>query len=788
MINHILKITFRNLFKDLESTLLNVLGLAIGMAVSIYVFAFVVYELNYDKHISDSNRKFRIISKLQGGNYRARTFYCFRDGLLNDVPEVEDATAFVKFNTAYVSLKNIPREINDILVADTSFINMFSVKVMEGDPSDLGTPNTMFITEKEAAKLFPGEDPIGKEIYFKSVEGITGWDSIGYYTIIGIVRPLQPNTHFQFNYLLSAKGHFDNFFSRLNGGKVFGSWVYVKLANANDKNGVEGKLQQTASKYLKNAFGPPVEAFIHKLQPLRSIHFTTGMSFELDENRERSSVYILGLIAFLILIVACLNFIILFTTKSSLRFAEVGLKKTLGANKKHLFIQYMTEVAIICMFAMLTAIILIENIAPLFNRFLRSDIHFNYFNVQTIILMGCTFIFTFLLAGSYSALSFSSQQPLEIFKSRNFSGNWGKISLKSMLVILQFIISIALITCMITIRKQLNYVNNKNLGYDKKNILVLNLPDNQPPREIIKNKLLNISGIEYVGSTNDHFAYGFHNSNNFSHGNLEFPFEFAIADLDYIKALNIKIVKEFHGPLDESSRGFIINETFYKHLRSELSEEELTTSFNNMIGVMKDFQYGSLHSGISDFALNIWPDRFNRFLIVNYKTPDIKELLDNIKKVWKETYPEYPFSFDFYEDLISGQYQQEKTLGSLIFYFALLAIFISCLGLIGLSRHVTRQRTKEIGIRKATGATTWEIMLMLSKDLTKWVVLAFMIAGPIAFFAMNKWLQNFAYRTSLSWWVFVLAGLIAYLIALLTVGWQSWHVASRNPVEALRYE
>lgn len=203
---------------------------------------------------------------------------------------------------------------------------------------------------------------------------------------------------------------------------------------------------------------------------------------------------------------------------------------------------------------------------------------------------------------------------------------------------------------------------------------------------------------------------------------------------------------------------------------------------------MKDFQYGSLHSGISNFALNVWPDRYNRFLAVKYETSDISGLLDNIKKIWAATYPEYPFRFDFYDDLISGQYQRERSLGRLILFFALLAVSISSLGLTGLSHFVTRQRTKEIGIRKSNGAKTAEIMLLLSKDFTRWVVVAFIIASPITYFIMNKWLQNFAYRINLSWWIFLLAGLIAYAIALLTVSWQSFRAASRNPVEALRYE
>lgn len=476
MIKHVLKLAFRNIFKNPETSFLNVLGLAIGMSVSIFVFTFLVYEFNYDKSLKDTNRKFRIISKLAGGDFRARSFYCFLDGLLDDVPEVENATAFLKYNEAFVNLNNIPLVVNDILIADTGFMQMFSVKVLKGNPSDIGTPNAMFITENEAERLFPGENPIGKEIYIKSIEGVAHWDSIGYYTIKGIVRSLEPNTHFRFNYLLSSKGHFDNFFTELRRMKIFGSWVYVKLAHASDKNAVEEKLQQIASKYLGNAFGPPVEGFIHELQPLRSIHNSIGMSFELGENRKKSNVYILGFIAFLILIVACMNFIILFTAKSAIRSVEAGIKKAIGASKLQLLIPYMVEVLIICIFAMLIAILIIENFAPLFNRLLLTDMHYTYFNIQSLVILAGTFVFTFLVTGSYSAVSFSVIQPIKEKKYHIFSKNHRGASLRSLLVVLQFIVSITLIAGMLTIRKQMKHINAMYLGYDNKNIIVLNLP------------------------------------------------------------------------------------------------------------------------------------------------------------------------------------------------------------------------------------------------------------------------------------------------------------------------
>jgi putative ABC transport system permease protein len=447
----------------------------------------------------------------------------------------------------------------------------------------------------------------------------------------------------------------------------------------------------------------------------------------------------------------------------------------------------MSEVFLICLFESLLAIILIENLKFFVNQVLQSDLSFRYSEWWFLILFSGVYIITTFLSGSYSALYLSSLRPVNALKKYHPGTGKGP-GFFNMLIVFQFLASIFLLIFVTGVQKQIHYIQNKDMGYIRQNIMVLELPADNPPGNIIKEQLLNISGVYKAGLTNDHFAYGFHNNTVFSSDDTEIPFSFSIADFDYLGVMNIKLIKKFRN-IDENSRGFIINKKLYTELLSAFSEEEILNGFDRaIIGVMEDFNSESLHTGISNYAINLWPDRFNRFLMIQYKTDNLKQILDQIKERWEDYFPGYHFKYFFFDDLLNARYRHEYSTGKLAGYFSVIAVLISCMGLMCISGFTIQRRTKEIGIRKVGGAKTSEIIFLLLKDFIKWVLISFIIACPVAYYFMNKWLQNFAYRTNLSWWVFAASGIFALAVALLTVSYQSWRAASRNPVEALRYE
>ncbi|MBE9467771.1 MAG: ABC transporter permease [Bacteroidetes bacterium] len=790
MIKQYINIGFKRLVAFRLYSIINIVGFAIAIAVCLAILLFTHYHFSFDKYITDGENSYRIISRYGDGTHNANTFACF-DDVLNDCPEVASHTIVYNIHhidEIYVGDDKI--KCNEVIFANVSFLNFFSAEMLEGDKQSINQPNTMFVTPTMAKKLFPDKEAINQTVFVKSFTA--NRDSLIGFTITGIIKPLPETSHLGYEILLSQKGHFSPTVEILKDRKVFGAAVYAKLFPNTNIKALELGITQKVAPILKGAHGPPPEAFNHKLQAIYDIHFSNDTINEMRPTVGCSSMYILLLVGLLVFAIATINFINIHIARASFHSKQSKIIVFLGGNKKHIFSNIFIEVMLSVTISFLIAIIfLVVFSKPLTNQFF-IDWNISFQNAE---LWAITAIL-FLVVGIIVSLFCSSIFINKISQLR-------QIKLAVPLMVFQFVLVIALIGFTILINKQMHFVNQKELGYSSENVLIIQINQRNSKINTFRDELFKLPGV-ISAATAQHYP-GFHFQDmNFSIGDNSFPFKFGFIDQYAIKTLNINTLQYFKAAKEKSTDGWYINESFYNKLKGTYSEEQIAASNfledesqadeNNqefvILGVISDFHYASLHSEIESFAFFIpKPDtRYNRFLLVRVNQSGSHVLLGKIEKIMHEIYPDQSFNYQFLDEQLNNQYHSEQSLLKLINLFSVLAIIIACLGLIGLSLFMIEKHTKEIGIRKVNGATVYEIIQMLNKDFIRWIAIAFAIAVPISYFAMQKWLENFAYKTTVSWWIFALAGLLTLTIALLTVSWQSWRAATRNPVEALRYE
>ncbi len=758
--------------------------MTIGMACAILILLWVHDEWSYDRHFEHADDLYRVIEKqkLPGGEISlfAPTLNAVSPSLKNEYPEIVRSSRVIH---TPLTLKKGDEFIEETVIAvDKDFLKMFTVEFIRGDANTaLNDPHNIILTEETAHKYFGNEDALGKTL-----------PSRGYVvTVSGVVKSFPHNSHIQFNFLVPIEW-FAEFGANLNDwGDRGRSYTYIELKKGTNSKLLDKKIQDFIKRHKK---GSDAEVL---LQNIKDIHlYSSGKyNYDISGNDDITYVIILGIIAILILLIACINFMNLSTAQSVRRAREIGVRKVVGANKSKIIIQFLGESLLIVFVAQIIAMVLVELLLPGYNNLVGKQLDVNYHSVSLYISLITVLLLCSLSAGSYPAFYLSSIKSLDIIKGLT-NKNPGKAKFRRGLVIFQFSLSIVLIICTVAIRNQINYMQNKKLGYNKDNIGYFMFPirPGDPKLEALKKELCKNPDILSVTKGNSPINL------EFTSGNYQWPgkkagddiqFHHLDTDEDYAKTfqLELKAGRFFSSEFSTDNSAVVINEKATEAMGLKNPVGEILTApwgaKYTIIGVLKNFHIQSLHHKIE--PLLIQKSETNN-LYVKMKPDHILATIESINETFKSFDPGLPIDFHFLNDDLDNLYKTEKRISKIFSYFSLLAIFISCLGLIGLSLFMTELRTKEVGVRKINGANSLKIFSLLSKEYMLCVLISISIAIPVALYTMHRWLENFAYKTSLSWWIFALAGLLALGIALLTVSWQSWRAATRNPVEALRYE
>ena len=793
-----LKITIRRLLKDKIFLLINVFGLVIGITSFLVLFIHVSNEKSFDKHIAGHENIYRVHSvprkhKSLNWAYSMASIYAFS----SEIPEVALATQFILSPVGTIKIGDNSIQENDILAVDKAFIEMFEVKAKVGNLSELDKPNTVFISEDFASKHYGTLNPIGQTV---KVESLKQRQNVGDYEVRGIVKNTHPKTHFKYELLLSQKGGLQKTFANLKSLKAQGTYNYFRLHKGASPELVAKKLTALWDKSSLKQEGGPKE-YDFSLFPIDDIRLKSDFRFELRESSSKINISLFIIISFVILLVSLLNFINLTIAKLIKRSKELGLKKFIGANSLQIIRQVLAEVLIVCVLSIGISLLFIQGVPPFVNQLF--EIEFKIFYNEPVIYWSILVVIAvcLTLTALFIAVFFLSRNSsIDILTERNnFSGSY---VLKSLLVG-QVAIVIILVSGTFLVNKQIDFVLNKPLGFNKENIVVLSPKGLSKDPAVFANELRKQSQVTGVGMTRQYFGYP---TQPFPLDGLgiEGNAETVLANYDYLKTMNIKLIENWILPSADTVRGMVINNHLYKRLMEKHGSIEALNAYQEsqvaqrgkknyqaikFVGVAEDFNYNSAHENIGDFAF--WLDESRnraRFIHIRLGEGSLHAGMDAIKTVWNEYYPNQGMDYFFMDEKIAQQYKAETVLIRILFAFSSIGILISIIGISALALFISQQRTKEIGIRKVNGAKVSEILTLLNKDFIKWVAIAFVVACPIAYYAMSKWLENFAYKTTLSWWIFALAGLLALGIALLTVSWQSWRAATRNPVEALRYE
>jgi putative ABC transport system permease protein len=809
MIKNYLRVALRNLRNYRAYSFINIAGLAVGIACCIAIMLFVHDELSYDKFNKDAGRIYRpVLHVLRNGNEVSApvTPAVMGPTLFHDLPAVAAYTRIRNFGAPVLRYGDNTFSENRFLWVDSSFFDVFTTEFIAGNPKTaLTQPNTVVMTEETAKRYFGDENAIGK---------ILNADNRQNYVVTGVVKSFPANSHFHFDFLGSLTT-FEN--SRSPFWLSCSYYTYILLREGTDPVKFQKELSDEFRKYaspqLKLSMGVSLDQFEaagnkfgFSLQPLTSIHLYSHLNGELEPNGEISYVYVFSAIAMAILLIACINFINLATARSERRSREVGIRKTLGSNRSQLVLQFITEAVLMSLLAVILAIGLVELFLPLFNDIAGKQMSLNLSaGISTIPLLVVFAVFVGLIAGSYPAFYLSSFEPVQVLKSDMRRGG-RKALLRDCLVTFQFAISTALFVGTFIIDNQLRYIQNRDLGFDKEQVIVINKTNDLGIRvESFKQELLGDSRIVSAsnstvipGNQEGEDEAGFWiegKSSQQTQGLCEMS-----ADYDFLNTYQMKLEsgRFFSKDHPADTMAVVVNQAAERVLGVKNlvgknivtpGRTQATAQSYEVVGVVKDFNYESLHQAVQPLAIFLLREgSAGRYASVRTASPDYQRTIAFLKGTWKKYAGNETFDYNFLDQNLAHLYVAEQRTSKLVTIFSVLAIFVACLGLLGLVAFVTEQRTKEIGIRKVVGASVPTIMIMLSREFAKWVLIANVIAWPLAYYLMNNWLQNFAYRTDMSWWIYALAGIITFLISLLTVGFHTYRAATRNPVEALRYE
>jgi putative ABC transport system permease protein len=806
MIKNYIKTAFRSLVKNKSFTAINVLGLALGLAACLLIVFYVFDELSYDRYNVNADRIYRVNEDLKLGDNKVQYAVCMpplAQTLKNDFPQVENTVRLKAGGGMHVKKGNENILEYNMIFADPSIFDVFTLPVLYGDKATaLTEPNTVVITESTAKKYFNKVNVVGQNL-------ITDGNHV--MKITAVIKDIPQQSHFHADFILSMASFPD---SRSNEWLRSDYNTYVLMRKGADYKKLEAQFPQLLRRYSGNQMQAELKMSYDKFEqsgsyfrmnmiPLTDIHLHSNQSGELSPNGTTQYVYIFSIIAIFILLIACVNFMNLSTARSSNRAREVGVRKVLGSARKYLVAQFLSESMLVTLFSVIIAIFFALCILPEFNHFSGKSISIN---TATLIWLVPASLLAVLvigaLAGLYPAFFLSAFKPIDVLKGKVSTGFKGG-RLRSILVVFQFSISIILIAGTLVVYNQLHYIQNRDLGYNRNQVLVIqNAFELGGHAKTFKQEVKQLPGVEdatlteFLPTTKNRSTAIFYKQAVADPKQAIFPQTWNV-DEDYVKTLGMKMAggRTFSSQMPSDSNTVVINETAAKFLGFTNAVNKViykSSGGNNptfkpytIIGVIKDFNFSSLRDNINPVILQLGDDTGD--LSLKVQTANLPALLSQIETKWQGMSAAH-FQYSFMNQDFDAMYRTEQRTGTIFIAFTILAIAIACLGLFGLAAYAAEQRTKEIGIRKVLGANVSVIVGMLSRDFIKLVCIAILIASPFAWWAMNKWLQDFAYRVNFQWWILVIAGLTAIIIAFITISFQSFKAAVANPVKSLRSE
>lgn len=796
-----MKIAFRNIRKHLGYSLINIAGLAVGIACCILILLFVFDELSYDKFHENHNRILRVTRKWfnEDGVVNLHLGHVappIGPLLKNDFPEILHSVRLIRVGGLLVGKDNTFYEAPRFFFAEEDLFKVFTFEMIAGDPDTaLQDPLCIVITDEMAERYFGKEVPIGKSLTIQTSSQRVDMK------VTGIIKPLPHNSHFHADFLGSFKTY-----EGVVGEREMQNWgsnnyaTYLLMQEGNDIDRLISQLDPFIDRHYGKGMSERTKL---ELQRLTDIHLYSHLDSEIEANSDITYVYVFSVIAIFILLIACINFMNLATARSAGRAKEVGLRKVVGAQRAQLIRQFLSESILTAVISLMIALGIVLLVLPLFNQFVGRDLSLNISsNFSLFLSLVLIAVIVGLISGIYPAVFLSAFKPIRVLKGNLDPGKKG-LSFRTVLVVFQFAISIILIICVGVVAGQLDYMQTRNLGFDEEHVVVLpSSPAMIVRLEGFKTRLLQNPNMLSVSAAKRVPSGRLLDSSGARvlSGETSQPINFRIAqlrvDYDYIPTFGMEIVagRNFSREMGtDPEQAFILNETAVKRIGWKSPEEAIGKGFGygqrkgQIIGVVKDFHFESLHQEISPIVMHLSKSDLAQ-ISVRIAPENIPQSMAFLKDIWAEMRPNYPFSYYFIDENFDQLYRSEEKLRKIFSYFAFLSVLIGCLGLFGLASYSAERRTKEIGIRKVLGASVSGITFLLSKEFTKWVLLANVIAWPAAYLIMSRWLQNFAYRTGIGIATFLLAGSIAWAIAFLTVSYQAIKASIADPVSALKYE
>lgn len=794
MLKNYLLLAIKNCRKQKMFSLINVLGLTVGIVCCLMIFLFIMNEFSYDRFHKNGEHIYRVMRRSHiNGATRDIPYLAppYSKALLSNYPDAIKKAIKIFPDNDLVTYKDVSFNEKKVFLADSSFFQFFSFPLLKGNPATvLADPNSIVMTASTAKKYFGNEDPMGKVIAFNKKMQMK---------VTGIAKDVPANSHIDFDIIVpTANWEHTGFFNQWTNNGVY---VYVQLNPAVQPAHLMKMFPAFMEKYLGTYYREMGFKNDLIIQPLHGIYFETENTFDRDvKHGSKKMVYIFMSIAILILLIACINFVNLSTARAADRSKEVGVRKVMGAVRAQLTWQFIFESLLFASVAAISALLLLQLIMPVYTSFLGYKLPSYWTNPWVYAFTMGVILVIGLLAGSYPALLLSSFSPTESLKGKLRSGKHGAFFRKA-LVVFQFGISVLLTVCVAVVMKQMHYVRNADMGFSKEQTMIVRLDNGTiwGKKDQFKNQVQADPAVAAVAAMTGEPG-GFHDNYSFEaegHPGEKLMFNTQFADFEYVKTLGLKIIagRDFSPAfITDSTSAVLINRTAANQLG--YSPQQAVGKWINIIGVkerrtivgvVEDYHFTSLKNAITPLVISTQKDD-RRLVLIRLHSNNLPATIERIKKAYTSAAPDYPFAFDFLDERFNKLYKAEIKQETLLSVFSIIAIGIACLGLFGLASYTAIKRTKEIGVRKVLGSSIENIVLLLSKDLLKPVLLGTLIAIPAGYFVMQNWLQNFAYRTTIHWWLFLVAAMIAVLIALITVSVQAVKAALVNPVKSLRSE
>ena len=786
MIRNLIKTAVRHILKHPGYSFLNVLGLTLGITSALFLLIYVSDEVSYDRYHEKADRIYRVSSRITETDDQFTWIVAqipFGPQVAQDYPEVE----------AYVRFFNMPRALyeyedkefveEDFFYADSALFDIFTYRVIRGDARRaLLEPNKIVLTETVAARYFGDGDPVGRTL--------TSGNSA--YEVTGVIEDVPSNSHFRFGALASRT----NLPEQIGSWGNFGVFTYLLFPEGLDVKAFEEKMQGMYAAYMELIFGPVNVKVEYLLEPIREIHLYSTKEGEPEPTGSITYVYIFAIVAIFLVLIAAMNYMNLSTARSSGRAREVGLRKVVGSRRGPLVLQFLSESVIFTVLSLAISIILLMALLPKLNLLAGKSFDSNVIFSPVVLLgmLGVVLLVGFI-GGSYPAFFLSRFSPVTVLKGELTHGTAGSL-FRKILVVIQFAVSVIMIVCTLVVFRQLNYLKNMDQGFDQKNVLSLDLNGPMAMKyPVLKQALLENPNVLYVSSTSTRLGEG--------SGKLLFDVEtdqgmvqrginFAIADHDFVEALGIKMVqgRDFQKDMpSDTLTGVIVNETFVRRMgwdepigkKVEAGDENTLRA--RVVGVMKDYHQTGMYNEIESLLLAY--RTLNNIVYIKVSDENVEQALSHIESSWKEVFPDQPYSYTFLSERFNRQFESDEKRGLIFTLFTVLAILIACLGLFGLASYTVEQRTREIGIRKVFGANEGTILKLVTRDFIILSLISIVIAFPVAWYFMSKWLENYVYKSSMGPVVFILAGVLTLVITFATISYKAYQASVSNPAEAI---